>query len=322
MQNYKPIIKDIDLHETLKNLIGSEYDDDYLLAQRGADNTIAGKERQTGTTAAKPQIGNGVLAAAQQRKISFDDKYFVFDTRQIQSENRAFGSFTFDIATYLRQYNTAEFNLNNIIEAEIYEPFYIPKLLQDEAFNFDRVLIRVQEITSSVVSSANVAPPHHFDLIATDTGKGRFLLTPARGKFIVYQPIRLNNVTLNFFTPLNYNSSIAFPPTSVPATYTGFTGTTTVFSVPLDSGLVVGDVVVFTYDVPAAVAANPIFFRDAGHFIVSVLPLSFEISGSFDLTATIPFGSVLTAYPQSRIIRVPIRFRLARTGDGNFITAT
>ena len=312
----------IDVHETLKQLAGSQYDDNYVLAQRGAGNTIVGGENKTnGIDPKKYLVGNGAMTAISGTRISFDDKYFVLDTRAIQSENRLFGQFIFNISEYLRQYNTTEFELNNIIEVEIYESFYIPKLTEDESFIFDRVLIRVPEITSSIVSSANVAPRHHFDLTSTDAGKGRFLLTPSRNKFIIYQPVRLNSVTIEFYTPLNYTSSIAFPPLSVPVVYTAVGATTTTFSNALGAGLVVGDVVVFKSDSPAITAANPVFFRDRGHFIVSVLPLSFEINGAF-VIAGAPFGTVFTAFPQSRIIRIPIRFRSARTGDGNFITAT
>lgn len=296
----------IDIKETLKKQIGAFSDDNYIDTQAGTSTTIVAKT---------------------DFKVSFDNYYITLDTRACSNYNNTYGQFGFDLGIYLQQTNTVEYTLENVVEITIDEPFYIPKLATNESFIFERVLITIQELSSSKGTSANAAPPFHFSLTVTDAGLGRFLLTPIRSSYLIKKPVRLSSVTLQFSTPVSYNNYIPFPPNNVSVTYAATGAFTTTFNNAVGSGFVVGDVLYFSSSDPGIQnnPANAAFFNTNGHTITAVVPLQVTISGAFTIldgaNNPIPVGTVFTVLLASRIIRVPLNFKTVRTGDGNYITA-
>jgi hypothetical protein len=297
----------VDIRETLKRQIGNTTDDDYIGAQSGTSNTIAvGKTTE---------------------KISFDDFYITLDTRSATTLNNANGQFQFDLGPYMQQTNTLLYELDNVIEITITEPFFIPKLTINETFIFERVLLTIKEVTSSFGSSATAAPPFHFSLIVSDTGLGRFQLTPIRDTYYIRRPIRLAVMTLQFSTPVSFSNTIPFPPTSLTITYNSTAAFTTTFDNAANAGFVVGDVMYFSSSDPGIQSnpANADFFRPTGHTITATIPLQVTISGAYTIldgaNLPVPVGTPFNVTLASRIIRVPFKIKAARTGDGNFITA-
>jgi hypothetical protein len=297
----------VDIRETLKRQIGNTTDDDYIGAQSGTGSTIA--------------------ASKTAEKISFDDFYLTLDTRAATSINNLNGQFQFDLGPYMQQTNTLLYELDNIVEITITEPFYIPKLVTNETFIFNRVLLIIKEVTSSTGSSATAAPPFHFSFVVSDAGLGRFELTPIRDTFYIRRPIRLAVMTLQFSTPVNYSNTIPFPPVSTGVSYNSTAAFTTTFNNASTAGFVVGDVMYFSSNDPGTQnnPANADFFRVIGHTITATIPLQVTISGAYIIldganNPVVP-GTPFNVLLASRIIRVPFKFKTARTGDGNFLTA-
>jgi len=298
----------VDIRETLKRQIGNTTDDDYIGAQSGTGSTI--------------------VANKATEKISFDDFYITLDTRSATTINNTNGTFQFDLGPYMQQTNTLLYELDNVIELTITEPFFIPKLTLNETFIFERVLLTIREVTSSFGSSAKAAPPYHFSLIVTDTGLGRFQLTPINATYYIRRPIRLAVMTLQFSTPVSFSNSIPFPSLSAQVTYNSTVpGLTTTFDNAAGAGFVVGDVMYFSSPDPAIQSnpANAEFFRLRGHTITATIPLQVTISGAYTILdgfgVPVPVGTPFNVTLASRIIRVPFKIKAARTGDGNFITA-
>jgi hypothetical protein len=278
----------VDIRETLKRQIGNTTDDDYIGAQSGTGSTI--------------------VANKATEKISFDDFYITLDTRSATTINNTNGTFQFDLGPYMQQTNTLLYELDNVI--------------------FERVLLTIREVTSSFGSSAKAAPPYHFSLIVTDTGLGRFQLTPINATYYIRRPIRLAVMTLQFSTPVSFSNSIPFPSLSAQVTYNSTVpGLTTTFDNAAGAGFVVGDVMYFSSPDPAIQSnpANAEFFRLRGHTITATIPLQVTISGAYTILdgfgVPVPVGTPFNVTLASRIIRVPFKIKAARTGDGNFITA-
>lgn len=303
----------VDIHEVMKDRVAKQYKDDdaYIGVQSTVGGTIAG--------AALGATGSG----SGRRNKAFKEWYIVFDTRNAITSDPANGQYTFDIGQYMQQVQTNEYNLNGVVQMTI-SPFTIPAVVRDEFYAFASIGLRISEVNSSVITSARTEAPTHFQFSFADVGLGRLLLTPTlppNGIFIIQQPVLLNTATFTFTLPLNYNSTVTFPPLTFIATYLGVTPTTTVFSNLLGVNLVVGDVLFFTSSDPVLVANNPTFFNQQGHFIETVLPLQFEITGVYNLVGGIPGVTQVTVAQASNVIRIPMKFKVVYDGEGNFINS-
>jgi hypothetical protein len=297
----------VDIHETLKKQIGNATDDSIFGAQAGAGGTIAG--------------------ATISDKISFDDYYITLDTRESQSVDNLNGRFLFDLGPYMRETNTLVYQLENVVELTITEPFYIPKLTVNETFIFNRVLLTIQEVITSKGTSGRAAPPFHFSLTVRDVGLGRFELTPVEPSYFAIKPFRMATMTLQFSTPVNYGNFIPFPPITQIITYNSTTAFNTIFDNAADAGFVVGDVMYFTSNNPAIQnnPANAQFFRAIGHSITATIPFQVTIAGAYTIldgaNLPVPVGTPFNVTLASRVIRVPFKIKTTKTGDGNNIIA-
>jgi hypothetical protein len=321
----------VDIQETLKRQIGKQSDDDYLGAQSGVGNTIgASAGMGSGGSGGAITNANGIPRLDQTLKknsVSIDYYDLTFDTRLLQSANLQVGQLIFDPSAYLKNQNILDFSLNNVIDMSILGPFFIPKLAVNESFIYERILMVVKEaVPSSTATSGVVAPQYHFAFKISDAGVGKFELTPIQERYVFRKPIRFEkSITLQFYTPQSAGSTINIPPFSIPVTYAATAAFTTTFANLANAGFVVGDVVVFdTLDQGIKNnTANADFFRIQGHTIVATVPLAVTISGAYTIldafNVPVPVGTPFLAFPASRVIRVPFRFRVAREGDGNFI---
>jgi hypothetical protein len=325
-----------DIQETLKKQIGKTTDDDYIDAQAGSNITIVGldsldinKKGSGGGSGTLPPLNwDAINQAAKKSGVSVDDYYITLDNRLVQTYNLAVGQFTFDPSVYLKNQNILDFSLNNVIEMTILGPFFIPKLSENPSFIFERLLMVIKEATSSSsTTSGNVAPQYHFEFMITDTGLGRFTLNVVNPNYTIRKPIRFDkNITIQFYTPATSQSSIIFPALTVPVAYASTAPFTTSFSNLSGAGFVVGDVLIFSSNDPGTQnnPANAAFFSPFGLPITAVIPLQVTVSGAFTIldgtNTPVLVGTPFIVAPASRVIRIPLRFRTVRTGDGNYIT--
>lgn len=318
----------LDINETMKAIVAKQYvdDDNYIGVQATVNNSIVGTTSQSTYTT---EIQSAPTITSTQQKTtsqkSFKDWYIVFDTRQaLPSSDPANGQYAFDLGPFMQQMKTSEYNLSGVVQMTI-SPFTIPAVQEDESYTYGTLGLRIQEITSSIITSAMTEAPTHFQFSFVSIGTNKLQLTPIlppNGVFIIQQPVLLDTVTFTFTLPLSYNSTVSFPPSTFIATYNGVGLTTTIFNNLLGVQLVVGDVLYFSSSDPVLVANNPAFFNQKGHFIDAVLPLQFEIAGVYNLVGGIPGVTQVTATAASSVIRIPMKFKVVYDGGtSNFITA-